>query len=334
MGLDAWSALLAFFNLIQTAVAAVLEPVNLSNDELLVLICLAHAGDSLSMGEIERSTLFQAERLRRAVDKLEERRLITWRRSQADRRKVLVRKTKAGRQLIESLSPVMFDVVRRVAEPVGQESTEFMRAKMRKILSSTAVDTAVDLAGMYADHHSDGPLPQAPGEASEPAVRSAQRPLTWGLAGWLRCCQWSGHVDRLWRVKFANLGVTQQRFQVLAALSDAGEGPTVEAVASTTGLPRPIILSNLSWLERAGLAISCGASATGDRTARQTPKGAYLMLEAMPMANSLAEDLYRGLGDEDLERVLELVRKACGAAWQVDRHYCATRRLPSTTPAQ
>ena len=86
MGLDAWSALLAFFNLIQTAVAAVLEPVNLSNDELLVLICLAHAGDSLSIGEIERTTLFQEERLRRVVDMLEERRLITWRRSRADRR--------------------------------------------------------------------------------------------------------------------------------------------------------------------------------------------------------------------------------------------------------
>jgi hypothetical protein len=43
-GLDAWNELVTFFNLIGSAVAAVLEPVKLSNDELLVLICLAQRG--------------------------------------------------------------------------------------------------------------------------------------------------------------------------------------------------------------------------------------------------------------------------------------------------
>ena len=180
-GLDAWNELVTFFNLIRTAVAAVLEPVNLCNDALLVLICLAHAGDALSMGEIERSTLLQAGRLRRVVDELEARRLVAWRRSRADRRKVLVRMTKAGRQLTDSLSPVMFELIRRVMEPVGQESTEFMRAKMRKILSSAAVDAAVDLEGMYADHRHDDPLPLAPDVASNPGCGrpNAHRPGGW-----------------------------------------------------------------------------------------------------------------------------------------------------------
>lgn len=61
-GLDAWSVLLTFFSLIGSAVAAVLESVKLSNDELLVLTCLAHAGDALSMGEIQRSSFLQTAR--------------------------------------------------------------------------------------------------------------------------------------------------------------------------------------------------------------------------------------------------------------------------------
>jgi len=335
MGLDAWNTLLTFFNLVQTAVAAVLEPVNLFNDELLVLTCLAHAGDTLSMGEIERSTLFSAERLRRAVDKLEERRLITWRRSRADRRKVLVRMTKAGRQLIESLSPAIFDIIRRVVEPLGQESTEFMRAKMRKIISSAAVDAAVDLEGMYADHHSDGPLPLAPGVASEPAVRSVQRPPTWGLAGWLRCCQWSGHVDRIWRRESRSLRLTVPRLQVLAALSGAAEGMTVDAVASATGLPQVLVTSTSSALEQAGLVTGSRDEAQpGTRQVTLTARGEQKVLGALPMANRLANDLYRDLSDEDLERVLSLIPKGCSAARQVSHHYSAALRLASTASAQ
>ena len=334
-GLDAWNTLLTFFNLVRTAVAAVLEPVKLSSDELLVLICLAHTDGALSMGAIERSTFLQAGRLRRAVDKLETRQLLAWRRSRADRRKVLVRMKSAGHQLIESLAPVMFELVGRVGEALGEDGTEFVRAKIRKIVSSAAVDAAVDLEGMYADYRYDSSLPVAPNVASKAPVRSLQRPQTWGLAGWLRLCQWSGQVDKIWRMKFRNLDLTQQCLQVLAALSGATEGTTVDAIAAATGLPQLMITSTLSALERAGLVTRWGdRSSPGDKPARLTPKGAYKVLEALPMANSLAEDMYQGLSDEDLERVLSLVRTACGAAWQVRRHYGATPSLASTTSAQ
>ena len=43
-GLEAWSTLLRFFNLLRKAAAARLEPVDLSDEELVVLICLAHTG--------------------------------------------------------------------------------------------------------------------------------------------------------------------------------------------------------------------------------------------------------------------------------------------------
>jgi DNA-binding MarR family transcriptional regulator len=331
-GLEAWNTLLTFFNLVRTAVAAMLGPVKLSNDELLVLICLSHTDGALSMGAIERSTFLQAGRLRRVVDKLETRRLLAWRRSRADRRKVLVRVKKPGLELVESLAPAMFEVVHRVAEALGEDGTEFMRAKMRKIVSSAAVGAE----GSFGDPCRDDIAQSAPPQpTSESGAHSTQRPSTWGLAGWLRWCQWSGQVDRIWRMRFRNLGLTQRRLQILAALSGATEGLTVDAITSATGLPPAAIASTLPELERAGLVSRWGdRSPPGNRPATLTPKGAYKVLEALPMANNLAEDLYQGLSDEDLEQVLSLVRKACGAAWQVKSHYDAAQPVTSATSAQ
>jgi len=334
-GLDAWNTLLTFFNLIRTAIAAVLEPVNLSNDDLLVLTCLAHADGALSMGAIERSTCLQAGRLRRVVDELEARRLVAWHRSRTDRRKVLVRMTKVGGRLIESLSPVMFEVVLRVAAALGEDSTEFMRRKIRKIVSRADVDAVVDLPGIYADHRYDNSLPVAPNVASKAPVRSLQRPQTWGLAGWLRLCQWSGLVDRGWKREFRNLGITMPRLQLLAALSGATEAMTVDDVAAATGLPQAMVTSTLSALEQAGLVTGPGSEAQPrNRIVKLTARGEQKVLEALPAANRLADDVYQGLSDEDLERVLTLIRKACGAARQIERHYGATRRPVGAVPAQ
>jgi DNA-binding MarR family transcriptional regulator len=336
-GLDAWNELVTFFNLIGSAVAAVLEPVKLSNDELLVLTCLAHAGDTLSMGDIQRSSFLQTARVRHALDRLEARRLVAWRRSQADRRKVLVRMTKAGRQLTESISPAMFELVRKVAGPAGREATEFMRAKMRKIISSAGADAAAVLDSMYADHRYDGPLPLAPDAASKPAVRSAQRPPSWGLAGWLRCCQWSSQVDRVSRKEFRSLGLAAPRLQVLAALNRAPEAVTVDAVASasTTGLPRAVVTSTLSALERAGLVARSGDKAQPRTTGwKLTKRGEQKVLEALPMANKIAEHLYRELSDEDTEQVLSILPKLCSSAWEAREHCDAAQSLTSTASVQ
>ena len=337
MGLDAWSVLLTFFSLIGSAVAAVLESVKLSNDELLVLTCLAHAGDALSMGEIQRSSFLQTARVRHAVDKLEARRLVAWRRSRADRRKVLVRMTKAGRQLTESISPAMFELVRKVAEPAGREATEFMRAKMRSIISSAGADAAAVLDSMYADRRYDARLPLAPDAASEPAVRSAQRPPSWGLAGWLRCCQWSSQVDGVSRKEFRSLGLAAPRLQVLAALDRVPEAMTVDAVASAsaTGLPPAVVTSTLSALERAGLVTRSNDKAQPRTTGwKLTKRGEQKVLEALPMANKIAEYLYRGLSDEDLARVLSILPRLCSSAWEARERCGATQPLTSAASTQ
>jgi DNA-binding MarR family transcriptional regulator len=289
------------------------------------------------MGEIQRSSSLQTARLRRAVDKLEERRFVAWRRSRADRRKVLVRMTKAGRQLTESISPAMFELIRKVAEPAGREATEFMRSKMRKIISSAGADAAAVLDSMYADHRYDGPLPLAPDAASKPAVRSAQRPPSWGLAGWLRCCQWSSQVDRVSRKEFRSLGLAAPRLQVLAALDRAPEAMTVDAVASAsaTVLPRAVVTSTLSALERAGLVTRSGDKAQPRTTGWKLTKGGeQKLLEALPMANRIAEYLYRGLSDEDLARVLSILPKLCSSAWEASERCDAPQSLTSAASSQ
>jgi DNA-binding MarR family transcriptional regulator len=236
----------------------------------------------------------------------------------------------------------MFELIRSVAEPLGQEATEFMRAKMRKILSSAAVDAVVDPEGMYADRRSDGSSPPAPDVANEPGMPSGsvQRPVTWGLAGWLRCCQWSRHVDRLGRREFRNLRFAAPRLQVLAVLSGAPEAMTADAVASAsaTGLPRAAVTSTLSALEQAGLVIRSVDKAQPHTTGwKLTERGQHKVLDAWPMANRLAEHLYQGLNDEDLARVLSVLPKLCSSAWQTGQHYSAGRkpgRLTSSTSAQ
>jgi DNA-binding MarR family transcriptional regulator len=334
-GLDAWSTLLRFFSLLPAAVATVLEPVNLSSDELIVLICLAQAGASLSMGEIQRSTLLQAGRVRRVVDRLETRRLVAWRRPRADRRKVLVRMQGAARQLLDSLTPVMFDLIHRATEPLGDAGTEFMRAKMRKMVSSVGEDPT-RASGDYRYNDSGGQT-RAQDLASESLARAAQRPPTWGLAGWLRFCQWSSHVDRMWRREFRDLGLAVPQLQVLAALEGAPEGATREALASATGLPQERLTSTLSALERAGLVTRSGNKALARaRSAKLTARGEQKVLQAFPMANRLSEELYRGLNDEDLEHLLSLLSGLCTAARRVGQHYGArrkpARRLTSAAP--
>jgi DNA-binding MarR family transcriptional regulator len=99
-----------------------------------------------------------------------------------------------------------------------------------------------------------------------------------------------------------------------------------------------MVTSTSSALEQAGLLTGSRDEAQpGTRQVTLTARGEQKVLEALPMANSLADDLYQGLSDDDLVHVLSLLPKLCGSAWQVGQHYGAARkpgRLTSTTPAQ
>jgi len=111
---------------------------------------------------------------------------------------------------------------------------------------------------------------------------------------------------------------------------------TAEAVASAsaTGLPRTVVTSTLSALERARLvARSSDRSQPRTEGWKLTKRGEQKVLEALPMANKVAEDLYIDLNDEDLVRVLSILPKLCSSAWQARERCDAAESLTSTASA-
>jgi DNA-binding MarR family transcriptional regulator len=112
---------------------------------------------------------------------------------------------------------------------------------------------------------------------------------------------------------------------------------TVDAVASAsaTGLPRAVVTSTLSTLERAGLVTKSSDKAhPRAKWWKLTRRGDYKVLEALPMANKIAEHLYRGLSDEDLARVLSILPKLCSSAWETSERCGAAEPSTSAASAQ
>ena len=308
-GLDAWITVHRFFNLLSKTGDAILQPFKLSNDELIVLISLAHAGDALPVAQVARATLFEPDLLRRTADKLEARGLVTRLRQPKDRRKVFVRMEEAGQRLVDSIAPAMFEFIREIMEPGGREGTEFMRAKVRKVVAHAGTDErGVSQDPRYGTRKGAGTVQTLTGTL---VSGSHGRPRTWGLAAWLRAAEWSNHADRVWRRKSHGLGLTVPQLHVLAILAEAGESVAEDAIARITGLRQDTVRSVLCAVERAGFVRSRAGSAT---LAEITEQGQQKVLDSLPMANSFADELYQGLSDDDVERVLSLLPKLCAGA--------------------
>jgi DNA-binding MarR family transcriptional regulator len=309
-GLDVWTIVHRLFNLFSQAVNATLQPFKLSNDELVVLICLAHAGGTLPVGQIERATLFEPDRLRRIVDKLEARGLVTRLHQHKDRRKVFVRVEEDGQRLLDSIAPPMFELVREVMEPTGSEGTEFIRAKLRKMIAYAGTHhrgTPGD--SRYDTRKSTGTVQTLTGVA---VSGSRGRPCTWGLAGWLRTTECFNQVNRIWRAESHGLGLTVPQLHVLAILAEAGDSLAEDAIARITGLDQDRARTVLRVLEGAGFVRRRGKTRAGSAAlAEITEQGRHKVLDSLPMANSFAEELWQGLSDDELERLLSLILKVC-----------------------
>jgi DNA-binding MarR family transcriptional regulator len=103
--------------------------------------------------------------------------------------------------------------------------------------------------------------------------------------------------------------VTQ--LHVLAILAEAGDSAAENAVARITGLHQDRVRSVLCALKQAGFVRRRAGSA---KLAEITEQGEHKVLDSLPMANSFAEELWQGLSDDDVERVLSLLPKFCAAA--------------------
>ena len=317
-GLDAWTTVRRLFNLLSQAGAAILQPLKLSNAELVVLISLSHAGGVLPVGQITRATLFETDRLRRAVDKLEARGLVTRSHQQKDRRKVFVRLEEAGQRLLDSVAPAMFQFIRQLMEPAGREGTEFIRAKIRKVVAYAGTHER----GVSRDPRYDTRKGTETVQTLTGLVMSGSysRPGTWGLAAWLRVAQLSNYVDRIWRRESHGLGLAVPQLHVLAILAEAGDSVAEDAVARITGLHQDRLRSALRVLERADFVRRRGGSRAGSAMlAEITEQGKQKVLDSLTMANSFAEEAWPGLSGDEVERVLSVaVKMSTGAERAVD----------------
>ncbi len=309
-GLDAWTTVRRLFNLFSQAVDTILQPFKLPNDELVVLISLAHAGGTLPVGQIERATLFETDRLRRIVDKLETRGLVTRLHQQKDRRKVFVRMEETGQRLLDSIAPVMFELIREVMDTLGTQDTEFMRAKVRKMVAYAGTHHKGTPRGSRYDTRKSTGTVQTLTDVAVSGSRG--RPGTWGLAGWLRAAECANHVHRIWREESHGLGLTVPQLHVLAILAEASDSVAEDAIARISGLHQDRVRSALCALERAGFVRrQSGSRPCNDTLAEITEQGRHKVLDSLPMANSFAEELWQRLSDDELERLLSLILKVC-----------------------
>ncbi len=127
----------------------------------------------------------------------------------------------------------------------------------------------------------------------------------------MRVAEWSNHVDRIWRRESHGLGLTVTQLHVLAILAEAGDSLAEDAVARITGLHQDRVRSVLCALKQAGFVRRRAGSA---KLAEITEQGQHKVLESLPMANSHAEELWQGLSDDAVERVLSLLPKFCAGA--------------------
>jgi DNA-binding MarR family transcriptional regulator len=308
-GLAAWATLQRLHNLISRATDVMLGPFALSTDELLVLTCLAHAGGSLSVGEIGRAALLETSHLRHLVDKLEARGAVTRLRQPKDRRKVFVGIEEAGQRLLDGIAPPMLEMFVGLLEPIGREGIEFMRAKLRRIVAGGAGNSGATF--LDARHNAGEDAEEVRYSAYELSYsRREQRSGTWGLAVWLHYCQGRNHVHKIWRSKSGRLGLTVSQLHVLSVFGLANDSAAEGAIAHATGLRQERVRSALRALERAGFVNSWEErEPSGQRLAQITKQGEQKVLESVPMADSFADYLYQGLSDEELERVQNLLAK-------------------------
>jgi DNA-binding MarR family transcriptional regulator len=105
------------------------------------------------------------------------------------------------------------------------------------------------------------------------------------------------------------------QLHVLAILAEAGDSVAEDAIARITGLHQDRVRSALRALKRAGFVRRRGSSRAGSATpAEITEQGKHKVLDSLPMANSHCDELWQGLTDDEVERLLSLLPKFGAAA--------------------
>ena len=124
----------------------------------------------------------------------------------------------------------------------------------------------------------------------------------------------AGAVGRELDRHAAGFGVSDAKLEVLEVLSCcAGRRACLYALGDRLGVTRPNITKLVDGLERSGLVERLPHP--GDRRmvqAQLTPAGAALAARALPGRVARLEHTWRALGDDELETLVGLLRRAAG----------------------
>ncbi len=145
------SVLIALRKIIQSIALnskSLVKRVGLTGPQLMILQEVAHA-DEISVGEVAKTISLSQGTVTGIVERMEKRGLVTRRRSETDRRRVLVQATVAGKQLLETAPPLMQEAfVDRFSSLQDWEQTMILSALQRlvTIMDAKAIHAAPILA--------------------------------------------------------------------------------------------------------------------------------------------------------------------------------------------
>ena len=127
---------------------SLVKRVGLTGPQLMILQAIVHAGE-VSVGEVAKAISLSQGTVTGILERMEKRGLVIRRRSDSDRRRVLVKASAAGKQLLETAPPLMQEAfVERFGSLPDWEQTMILSALQRlvTIMDAKAIQAAPILA--------------------------------------------------------------------------------------------------------------------------------------------------------------------------------------------
>lgn len=145
------SVLIAIRKIIQSIAMnskSLVKRVGLTGPQLMILHEVAHEGE-VSVGEVAKAISLSQGTVTGILERMEKKGLVNRRRSNSDRRRVLVKTTATGKQLLESAPPLMQEAfVERFSGLQDWEQTMILSSLQRliTIMDAKAIEAAPILA--------------------------------------------------------------------------------------------------------------------------------------------------------------------------------------------
>lgn len=149
------------FNTFSKALEKALQPAELTVSEYVTLWGMLLSSTRLTPTEVSRLLPIETNSVSGLLDRLQERRLITRRRSSRDRRTVRLTLTQRGVELLRTISPSVSELLSDVFGSLPGEEREFLDYVSRSICNASASRLGVNL------EHLDTTIERLAGEVAK-----------------------------------------------------------------------------------------------------------------------------------------------------------------------